>query len=278
MTQPLRPAFRKMAGENLDKLVLKPLLHNYIHLGKYPDEFSVTFKKHGKERKPDGYFHPSTHPLWTERQLSLYLSNPDQMLGEPLEFGGGMSVTVGTAMHDFIEVCMIDGGMLLKPTGECVNCKRQHGRRKGQCPEWGAIDERTLSRGHMDGILDLGDWGRGGFDLKTSNNMKLQKCSDLNLDELREKWPQYYAQAQEYMRITGLRQFIILFLGMGFPWTMVEYHIPYDIEHNFAVEQKYLRAIEHAKNGTLPTIPCCAPRSKEARACLARNACPIGLM
>lgn len=273
----IKPAFRKMAGENLDNLILKPLLHNYIHLGKYPDKFTVTFEKHGKERKPDGYFHPSTHPMWTERQLTLYLSRPDQILREPLEFGGGMSVTVGTAMHDFIEVCMIDAGILERPSGDCVNCKRPHGRKKTECPEWGAIDEATLSRGHMDGIYNVGE-RRGGFDLKTSNNMKLSKCNDLDVEQFREKWPVYYAQAQEYMRLTGLREFIVLFLGMGFPWTMVEYQIPYDIAHNYEIETKYLRAIEHAKNGTLPAIPCCAPRSAEARQCLARNGCPIGLM
>lgn len=273
----LKPAFRKMAGENLDNLVLKPLLHNYIHLGKYPDKFSVTFEKHGKERRPDGFFHPSTHPLWTERQLILYLSHPEQMLVEPLEFGGGMSVTVGTAMHDFIEVCMIDAGILEAPRGTCVNCQREHGRRKGQCPEWGAYDLRTLSRGHMDGIYNVGE-RRGGFDLKTSNNMKLQKCSDLDLEQFKEKWPQYWAQGQEYMRLTGLREFIFLFLGMGFPWTMVEYQVPYDVEWNYQIETKYLSVIDHVQKGTLNAIPCCAPRSATARQCLARNACPIGLM
>lgn len=261
----------------LDGLVLTPLLHAYLYDAKFPPTFTVEFRRHLEPRKPDGYFHPSTHPLMSERQLFWYLTEPDRVEVEPFEFKGALSVTMGTAVHDFIEMCMYDLSILVKPTGTCVCCGREHGFKKGQCREPGANDDRLMSRGHMDGILDIPGWGQAGFEFKTSNQRKLANVTNLDAAKFREKWPEYYGQVQNYMHITGLRRFIVFFLGMGFPWETREFVIEYDAVYCYGLEMKYLRALEAARSGRAPDA-CCAPRSKESKVCLARSVCPVALL
>jgi hypothetical protein len=274
---PVTPQFKRIVTGAAAGLVAKPILHNYLHLGKFPKEFSVTFKQQGAPRKPDGYFHPSTHPMWTERQLYYYLVEPEKMKPEPLGALGALSVTVGTAMHDLVEVCLQDAGILTRPEGICVCCGREHGTKKGQCREWGAMDEATKSRGHMDGRLFVPEWGHAGFEFKTSNMMKMARIEDNDIEGFKIKWPQYYYQVQEYLRLTGLQRYVVLFLGMGFPWDMLEFVIPRDDAHIFAMEQKYTRVLAAVAAG-VPPEPCCAPRSSQARECPHRLSCPVGLM
>lgn len=274
---PMTPNFKKVVTGAKAGLALTPILSNYLFLGKYPKEFSVTFRNHSEKRAPDGYFHPSTHPMWTERQLFLYLTKPALYIPEPLEVTGALSVTMGTAVHDFIEVCLIDAGVLARPTGTCVCCGREHGKKKGQCAEWGAMDQATKSRGHMDGMLYLPDFGHAGFEFKTSNMMKISNIEDNDIEGFKKKWPAYYYQVQEYMRLTGLNRFVVFFLGMGFPWTMKEFVVPRDEAHIFEVGQKYRRVLQYVETGGMPD-PCCSPRSATARQCPFRTACPVGLM
>jgi hypothetical protein len=273
---PFTPQFKKIVTGAAAGLVVTPILHNYLHLGKYPKEFSVTFRQHSEPRRPDGYFHPSTHPMWTERQLYLWLTAPEKFIPEPLGVLGALSVTVGTAMHDFVEVCLIDAGILQQPTGTCVNCKRPHGKKKGQCAEWGAMDEATKSRGHMDGMLFIDGWGHAGFEFKTTNHMKMARIESNDIEGFKAKWPAYYYQVQEYMRITGLQRFVVVFLGMGYPWEMLEFVIPRDEAHIFEVGQKYRNVLAAVASGNMP-MPCCAPRSSMARNCPHRMSCPVGL-
>ena len=62
-------------------LIVKPILHNYLFDAQFPD-FTIKFQKGDQQRAPDGWFHPSTHPLWDERSLYLYLKHPDLMVPE----------------------------------------------------------------------------------------------------------------------------------------------------------------------------------------------------
>lgn len=274
--QPVTPNFKKIAVGASKGLVLSPILNNYLHSAKYPKEFSVTFRNHGDERRPDGFFHPSTHPSWTERQLFYYLTQPDKVVGEPLEYAGALSVTMGTAVHDFVEMCLIHAGALIEPHGTCVACGREHGKKKGQCNEWGVMHAETKTRGHTDGRLSE-QAGFGGFEFKTSNMMKLQNVEDNDVERFREKWPQYWLQVQEYMRCSGLQRYVVLFLGMGYPWTTREFVIEKDEAHCFEMDQKYRRVIAAAERGLTPD-PCCAPQSATARECALRHACPVGLL
>lgn len=275
-----------MADQAASGQVITPIINAYLYEAKFPEVFTTTFRKAGGQRKPDGYFHPSTHPLMTARQLYYYMAEPDKVVPEQLSYESRMAVTMGTAVHGFMQMCLLDAGVLIKPSGDCVSCGRPHGTRKNQCDEHGGMDPELKSRGHLDGITQIDAkgalWvpGMGGFEFKSTNPNKVRgvKANDLHwmLNWFKEKCPDYYAQVQEYMRITGLRQFVVLFLSMGYPWSPLEIQVPYDSDHANRIAAKYALVRKHVEMG-VPPEPCCAVKSKTARNCFARRVCPVGM-
>mgnify|MGYP000862407070 FL=1 len=269
--------FRGIAKDPREGLVLKPLLHSYLFDAEWAGDFSIEFKKGSDRRVPDGWFHPSEHPRWPERRLYYYMTQPEAMIGENFAYMSTLSVTMGKAMHGFIESCLQHLGLLLT-TDELRDLGFDVNPKDGE-PSVSRPD--TNSRGHMDGILKvhLPRWPTAPyhhFEFKTSNNMKLGKIKDLDLDAFIEKWPDYYAQAQEYLRMTGLQVSVVLFLGMGFPWEIREFHIPANPQYQADTANKYRSVMAHAEKGIVPQ-PCCSPRSAEAKDCPARAVCPVGL-
>lgn len=250
------PQFRNLIKDIARGNVLTPILHTYLYDATYP-EFAVHFRGGSSYRPPDGWFHPSTHPTMPARMLYYYIQGKG-LIPEPLEYMGALSTTMGTAVHGFVQMCLKDKGVLLDD-------------------EVYVEHRETRSRGSMDGILQIAGWGNGGFEFKTSNMQKLNGFTDNDVATFRKKWPNYYGQVQEYMRISGLRQFLVLFMGMGYPWTLKECHIDFDPVFAYGIETKYRSVLEHLDKG-VPPEPCCAPKSKDAAACMARGVCPIGMM
>lgn len=281
----MTPNFRRMVDMVDQELVLKPLVESYLALAKFPDKFTVTFHKAGRERVPDGYFHPSTHPMWPARMLYYLMTAPDQMETEQLSYESRMAVTMGTAIHGFIEMCIRDAGLMV-PLGKglCAACERPHGHKKDECDEFGVLDKKVGVRGHMDGILLINVAGRrwipdmpGVLEFKTTNPNAGRNLVDNDLEMFREKWPEYYGQVQDYMEASGLRQAIVLIAILGFPWKLVEIQVPYDPAYVIVLRNKYQAVRDHQKMG-VPPDPCCAPFSAEASVCPARYVCPIGAM
>lgn len=229
-------------------------------------------------RKPDGWFHPSEHPLWPERMLYWYALDPANIEPEPFDPHSTMAVTQGHFWHEFIQKVGVDQGILREPSA-CA-CGRKH-------REWYVEDGVLKSRGHMDGVVnsevasvDLDEV----FEFKTmrpSRFRKLPQNVDPTNQELLTAWramvPEYYAQAQEYLRMSGYRRHRTLVLSMEYPFDMME--IVVDFDHGFAhdVEEKYRRVRQAVADHTMPE-PCCAPGSKTSKTCPARLVCPIAAM
>lgn len=236
-----------------DGTIIKPLLRNYLYDAEFP-EFDLHFAKEGR-RKPDGWFHPSTHPLMSERELWLYLARPDMFPVERLEFMSTLNITFGTILHEFVEMCLKDMGLRPEELNRCTTCPPGN-----RCTEPGALDEVTGSRGHMDGKLDLAHLSvpsaameRPGLEFKSRSRTLTFK--DLDLEAFKKQFPVYYAQVQEYMRISGLRAFIVFFIEWGTPWGMTEIHIPYDRPAANQIEEKYLKVREAVAADVSPV--CC---------------------
>lgn len=269
-----KPAFRKVLSDLSKGTILKPMLHSYLFEAAFPD-LDLGFKKHELgARAPDGWFHPSTHPLWPERMLYWYLAEPTKFLAEPMEYMGTLSVTIGSVMHSFIQACLADLGVLVGPKDGLPYDFTPTGEPK-------VVDEETGARGAMDGIVkmmipSLPNVPRHGFEFKTRTPLA-GKINDLDLATYKAKHPVYYAQNQEYMRLSGLSNFIVVFLSMGYPWEMTEIHVPADQYFQEEVRQKYLRVRRAVADGIMPE-PCCGPRSADAKMCPARNVCPVGLI
>jgi hypothetical protein len=77
----------------------------------------------------------------------------------------------------------------------------------------------------------------------------LKGVRDMDTAQFREKWPKYWAQGQECMRLSGLRRYIFLFMTMGSPWEFREFHLDFDPAFAVATEAKYLAVISHLERG-----------------------------
>jgi hypothetical protein len=262
------PSFRRVGSIGND-LVLIPLIENAVQQCAFPKDFTVRLHSYAAKREPDGWFHPSTHPTMDERKLYYYLAQPDKWDEPEWDYGPRMSVLVGTIMHEVVQTVMTKMGLLIPPKGTCVCCGKPHGKGKGKCDEWGVRDDLLGRRGHMDGLLDLPGWcepGAGIFDLKTSAPPVIRSIESHDLDAFKIKWPYYYAQAQEYMALTGKLKALILFMAMSEGWVMKEFTIPRDDLYIARLEAKYRTVRQHVEMGTPPPVACC-PGGAKARKC-----------
>ena len=244
------PTFSKVVGAAAKGCLLKPLL---IEFWTSDEAFRLIIETAKPlERPGDGWFHASTHPGMTVNQLVTYLDGLGR--GKPEDFGyvGKMSVLFGTIMGEANRRALEQLGLMVPvPRGTCRACGQPQPE---ICREHGACDADTRSRGHLDGIVRFGPpspvW-RGtedvwGYEGKTIKNAILYKAPDMDEAFFKERWPTYWWQVQEYMRLTGLRRFIVLFMGIGNPWDLREYHIQADPQAAYEIETRYLQALSRA--------------------------------
>jgi hypothetical protein len=223
-----------------------------------PDFKDFTVKVRGFEKRdPDGWFHPSEHPLWEPRQLFFYLVEPERLRFEPFDLHSVMAVTQGQFWHSFIERVGTDCGLF---TGVEVKFE----------------DAETGARGSMDATLP-----EEGFEFKTARPNKFREMpkgppDDKELLEwFKGYWPTYYAQGQEYMRLSGYRLHRMLFLCMDYPYEMREILVPFDHFFSEEIAEKYRMVRQAVADQRMPGF-CCFPNSKLAKVCVARLVCPVG--
>jgi len=266
--------FRRVMSSATNDDVLIPLLRLYLYDPHFRAFEVPTDAWH--ERKPDGYFHPSTHPLWTERQLYYYALYFRNLIHEPMDPHSTMAITQGNFWHAFMQNCLEDMGVLrICNPGK----KTPHER-----VERYVSDRELGARGWMDGELvpdKLSIDEPEGLEIKSMSTRLLASCpkgtptDPAKLIWLKIRHPDYYAQAQEYLRMSGLSVQRMLIISIGYPFVMVEIVIPYSWADSSEVAAKYRRARQAAAERR-PPPPCCAPRSKESKVCVARNVCSIG--
>lgn len=256
--------------------LVKPVLLNVL-TGSERFRFRIDAER-PRERVPDGMFHPSTHPGLTVPQLVAYLKAP-AVRPALRDYISVMSTTMGTIMGDLAQQSLMRAGVAI-PRGAypCPAC----GLKGPKCKEHGAAHPPTRSRGHLDSVLGFSPEhikaamavllpsvlqpspvpagmcpgiqalpaglleNLYGYDHKTAMTMSLKDVPEMDEQYFREKQPKYWWQAQEYMRLTGLRKFIILIQGLGNPWTMKEFHLPYDPAAGAVIEANYRTAIAAA--------------------------------
>ncbi len=252
---PPSPTFRKLLAGAASGEIIVPVIQAALW---NPQFQSFTVQVQGfEDREPDGWFHPSTHPRWPERMLYYYLTEPSRLQGEPFDPASTMAVTQGQFWHSFVERVLLDAGVWTKV-------------------EVPFEDPETGSRGHVDGLSDteIGEF-------KTMREMRARKIAKGAPDDpavvesFRTLVPEYYAQGQEYMRISGYRRWRALILSLEYPFSFREVAMDYDHHFGGQIRDKYMR-VRQAAADYRPPPPCCAPSSKEAKACPARLVCPVG--
>jgi hypothetical protein len=248
------PTFDGVAEYAAEGCLVKPVMLQFFLESGIDFKFKLHLQRSGW-RAPDGWFHASTHPLASEHELWAYIAHPELITEEPRSYEFEVAVLMGTILHGFFEAALKKMGVMVPlPAGLCAACGREYlpkGKPQSDryCLEHGASDLATRSRGHLDGILNFGVQGTFGFDLKSIRPYGLKGVRDMDAGAFRDKWPKYWAQMQEYMRLTGLRKFIVLFMEWGTPWTMKEFHVEFDPVFAAQTEAKYRRVLAAVEAG-----------------------------
>jgi hypothetical protein len=258
------PQFRTLLKSIGNDELVVPLLRSALH---DPSFKGFVIEVEGfMARPPNGWFWPSTHPLWSERLLYQYLTDPLRLVMEPMDPTGTLAVTAGSFFHTFVQTVLVREGTLLQQPKVC-GCGFEHPERA----EVFLVDEDAGTRGHSDGVVHTGD----GFEFKTMNPMKIGRIPQGTptdpavLEWFRKKCPDYYAQAQEYLRMSGRRRMIVVILSLTYPFEMREIHVAYDPGYAMATREKYLRVRDAAVRATPPRCEC-GPLTKD---CPARRVC-----
>lgn len=264
--QRLSPKFRNLADSRKAGEVAIPLFRPVLY---DPSFAGVDIEVSPFERRePDFWFHPSTHPLWNPWQLFVWMTRPQDLVEEIFVYEGAIAVTAGTFFHDFLQHVGLDAGILQR-FPDCP-CGGDHNEAESYL-----VDEDSRVRGHSDGALvSTGD----GFELKTMHPAKVRTLLAAPLGPertavFREKNPGYYAQAQEYLRMSGRERMVVLCVVTSYPFDLVEIHIPYDPTYALATRDKYRRVLDAVASKTFPSIHDCCGGKKD---CVARVTCPGG--
>lgn len=266
--QKITPNFRKAIGKHgvhsrdpEANLKFVPDLRIALYDADHPG-LTVEVPGHGPKyrRRPDGWFHPSTHPMWPEAALYHYLAAPDRLQQEVWEQEGVMAVGAGHFFHDLIQHIGLHHGLLVEQPP--CQCGGDHNRAEAML-----VDENVGSRGHCDGFLPGGEL----FEMKTAHPAIVSGLKKADWETRHEYWrekkPPYYAQAQEYMRMTGIDLVVTVVIATSYPYDLTEVHIPYDRVAAERVRGKYERVRQLVADGYEPTATSC---------CAQFSSCPSG--
>lgn len=246
------PTFTRLAEVTARGTLVKPLLHQFAMSDDVAPINIIVDRP--VMRGHDGWFHASQHPLLSAFELYQWMTSAS--VREDMSYIARMSVMYGSCAHGIMEAFLAWAGIAEPlPKGDCPACGRPyrplHARPdpRKYCTEHGFRHDATRARCHLDSILGFGDGTRYGWDFKTIHQFGLRDVKDMDLDCFRDKWPEYWAQGQECMRLSGLRKYIFLFMTLGNPWETREFHFDFDPAFAMATEQKYLDVISHLERG-----------------------------
>ena len=178
----------------------------------------------------DGYFHPSTHPLMSARELYFHF-HPNHINDKParkkFNFAGAMTVSAGTALHSIIQTKLDMIGML-------------------KDPEWEYVDEERKVRGRIDGVFMHPEEGDFVFEYKTQNSRGFARENDP-----KHSW---VVQTNLGMHYRGLDRAVVLVQEMGYPFSTKEFHVEKDQAMLDRIFEKFALVRESIEKDTPP--PC----------------------
>jgi hypothetical protein len=110
----------------------------------------------------------------------------------------------------------------------------------------------------MDGELE-GE----AYEFKTMSARMMGKIS--SAEDFLARYPDYAAQANEYMRMSGYSVIRVLCMVIQYPYEMVEFTIPFDPALAHATKSKYLRVRQAVADQRPPACAACPGTSCPSR-------------
>ena len=125
--------FDKVLGRLADQDLITPYFEAAVLADNWPDSYTVRIDSSpyyglDEEGKPDGYFHPSTHPTLGEREL-YYRFHPatrDKLAYEPNTTERQMAFAVGSAVHGVVQTQMVMAGLVKPEDIEVEYVNKEH--------------------------------------------------------------------------------------------------------------------------------------------------------
>ncbi len=262
----MSPTFRTLVNSTSKGEIIKPILTSYLYSPSFP---AFTINIDGwTPRPPDGWFHPSTHPTQSETLLYHYINDPENLAFEHFDPTSVMTVTQGHFWHEFVQTCLLDAKVLVPNPVDT-----------GRNPaEWFWSHEGTKARGWSDGLTNskITD-DEEIFEYKTMRAAKAAKIangapdSPEVLESFRRLAPEYYAQGQEYMRLSGRRRWRAIIMSLDWPFPIREIVMNYDPIFAGQTAMKYERVLQAVADQRPPLGGCCGG----VKDCPARLLCSL---
>ena len=246
--------FDKVLGRLADQDLITPYFEAAVLADNWPLSYNVKIDSSpyyglDTDGKPDGYFHPSTHPTLGEREL-YYRFHPDfrdKLAWEPNSVQRQMAFAVGSALHGVVQTQMVMAGLVHPDDIEVEYVNEEHHVR-------GRIDWMTH---HPNGTRLL-------VELKTRTPRKFAYQT--------EPEPSWVAQVNLGLDSQDCDLGILLMLEAGYPFRLTEFRIRRDPILLESIYAKFDR-VRAAIAANEPPRHCCAPDSTEMKKCPARGHC-----
>lgn len=238
------------------KELILPILENQMRSDTWPDRYPIWVDSSPYYGAGDGYFHPSTHPLMTPRQL-YYMFHPDHrhlIEHEPFSIQREMTLSMGSALHAVVQTQMIMTGMTSEDHIEVEYINTEHHVR-------GRTDMVFFHPTEGPLIVELKTRTNRKFDETTVEDMpSWQIQTALACDNLSKKYDTDFTYA------------VLIMIESGYPFRMKELRI----ERNDALLRDTYAKFDYVRQAIADNVPptlCCALDSKEMKSCRARHAC-----
>lgn len=263
-----------------EQQLVVPYLENAFHGDKWPDVYNIevdAMPYYGLTDEEgishdvgvgDGYFHPSSHPLMSAREL-YYRWHPEHsalVKNERRSLVSHMTLAVGSAMHAVVQTQLIMAKLLVTGSGHDEWSPVEHmpnaiGRFVPENPvEWEYINKEHMVRGRMDGIMDH-PLGQMGFEFKTMNSRSFRF-----LEAPKDEW--------RYQLNLGLDHFnlhkgVVLVLEMGYPFTFKEF----EVNRSEAILDEVYTKFDYVRECVKRDTP---PRCEHSFQSAQSRNCPVG--
>lgn len=244
------PGQRSIFKSLADRDLLIPYFRNALLADEWPMTYDVVIDSSPYYGRGDGYFHPSTHGLLGAREL-YYRFHPDTrdtMIPEERTIEKEMTFAMGSALHGVIQTQFEMAGLI--KASEDVEVEY-------------VITEHHV-RGRVDFIVHHPNGRRLVVELKTQNSRAFAFQEEIK--------PIWDAQLSLALHGIGETEGILLVLESGYPYRMKEYRVPRN-EHLLKVIFDKFDYVRECIALNSPPEYCCAPESKEMKACPARFSC-----
>ena len=246
--------FDKVLGRLAQQDLVSPYFEAAVLADNWPLSYTITVDSSpyyglDADGRPDGYFHPSSHPMLGEREL-YYRFHPDfrdKLAWEPNTVEKQMAFAVGSAIHAVVQTQMIQSGLTTPEDIEVEYVNEEHNVR-------GRIDWMTH---HPNGTRLL-------VELKTRTPRKFAYQT--------EPEPSWVAQVNLGLDSQDCDLGILLMLEAGYPFRLTEFRIRRDPILLESIYAKFDR-VRAAIAANEPPRHCCAPDSTEMKKCPARGHC-----